>query len=218
MAKRKLQEKEDTRSRNWTFLVYQDSAPENWIEILRDELKLLFVVSPYHQFDTNEDGTPKKPHWHVVLPFEGNKSYEQVKDISNRCSGVEVIPVKSMPGMIQYLIHKNNPEKYQYKKADIQTFGIDIDQYFGLTSSQMQAEASKMVAFIYDNYITEFSDFAKMVHDINLDWEYILMNRNTSFFKALLSNRALMRREEEKRMREEQDKLVKAQKEVKDHE
>lgn len=213
MAKRTLKEKEDARCRNWTFLVYEDSAPGNWIEILRDELKLLFVVSPYHQFDHNEDGTPKKPHWHVVLPFEGNKSYDQVKEISNRCSGVEVIPVRSMPGMIQYLIHKNNPEKYQYKKQDIQSFGVDIEQYFGLTPSQMQLEASKMVTFIYTNGVTEFSEFAKMVHDISPDWEYILMNRNTSFFKALLSNRALIRREVEKKCLEEQDRLYKESKE-----
>lgn len=199
MARRILKDKEDARYRNWTFLVYEDSAPSNWIEILRDELKLLFVVSPYHQFDHNEDGTSKKPHWHVVLPFEGNKSYDQVKDISNHCSGVEVIPVKSMPGMVQYLIHKNNPEKFQYKKEDIQTFGVDIEQYFGLTSSQMQAEASKMVQFIYDNNITEFSEFAKIVHDISTDWEYVLMNRNTSYFKALLYNRAMLRREKEGR-------------------
>lgn len=194
MAKKSV----DARNRNWTFLVYLDSAPENWREILRDDLKLLFVVSPLHEFDTNEDGTPKKPHYHVVLCFEGNKSVDQIQAISDRISGVMVMPVSSMPGMIQYLIHKNNPEKYQYKREDIVSYGIDIDPYFGLTSSQMQAEAKKMVQFIADNQVTEFSEFVKICTEIDDNWLYILMNRNTSFFKAYLYNKAMIRRERER--------------------
>lgn len=182
----------DQRNRNWTFIVYPDSAPENWRKILSDEFKLLWVESPLHEYDVNEDGSPKKPHWHVVVCFEGNKSYEQILEIAKAVNATkEVKPVSSMQGMIQYFIHRNNPEKYQYKKKDIVTHGIDIEPYFGLSSSQMQAECRKMVDFIEDNNVCEFSDFVVQCHYISQDWEYILMNRNTSFFKAYLYNRAM---------------------------
>ena len=182
----------DQRNRNWTFIVYPDSAPENWREILSDELKLLWVESPLHEYDMNEDGTQKKPHWHIIVCFEGNKSYEQIYDIAKVVNGTEKVqPVSSMHGMVQYLIHRNNPEKYQYKKEDIVTHGVDITPYFGLTSSQMQEECRKMIDFIEDNSVTEFSDFVVYCHQISKDWEYILMNRNTSFFKAYLYNKAM---------------------------
>lgn len=195
MTKRKMSQSNDARNRNWTFLVYQDSAPENWREILRDEMKLLFIVSPFHEFDINEDGTAKKPHWHVVLCFEGNKSKVQIQDISNQISGVLVQPVNNMKGMIQYLIHKNNPEKYQYKREDIESYGIDIEDYFGLTPSQMQAKAEEIIDFIMDNDISEFSDLVEKAKIIDREWLYVLMNRNTQFFKAYLYNKAMIKRE-----------------------
>ena len=66
----------DTRTRVWTFLVYPDSAPENWRDLL-DEQHIEFIVSPLHDRDINPTGEPKKPHWHLMLTFEGKKSYEQ---------------------------------------------------------------------------------------------------------------------------------------------
>ena len=41
-------------------------------------------ISPLHNKDVNADGTPKKPHWHVILTFKGLKSYEQVKAITDK--------------------------------------------------------------------------------------------------------------------------------------
>lgn len=186
----------DQRNRNWTFLVYPDSAPHNWKEILSDDLKLLWVQSPLHEYDVNEDGTPKKPHWHIVVCHEGNKSYEQILEISEAVNGTDVKPVSSMHGLIQYFIHKNNPEKFQYKKEDIEPHGIDISPYFGLSSSQIQAECRKMIDYIEDNDVSEFSDFVVYCHNISQDWEYIIMNRNTSFFKAYLYNRAMKKKQQ----------------------
>lgn len=190
----------DERNRNWTFIVYPDSAPENWREILSDDLHILWVESPLHEYDINEDGSPKKPHWHIAVCFEGNKCFEQINKISKAVNGTLVEPISSMCGMIQYFIHRNNPEKFQYKKEDIISHGIDIEPYFGLTSSQMQAECRKMVDFIKDNEINEFADFVELAHQISPDWEYILMNRNTSFFKAYLNNRAMKAKQEIKQL------------------
>ncbi|MGL5934083.1 MAG: Rep family protein, partial [Cetobacterium sp.] len=50
------------RTRNWSFIVYPDSAPKNWVEIIQEE-RVPFVVSPIHDSDVNElTGELKKAH------------------------------------------------------------------------------------------------------------------------------------------------------------
>ncbi len=47
------------RTRNFTTIVYPESAPENWMEIL-GELFIPSLVSPLHDRDTNPTGECKK--------------------------------------------------------------------------------------------------------------------------------------------------------------
>ena len=42
------------RTRSWTFIVYPDSAPENWRSIL-DEDHIQWIESPLHDKDLNAD-------------------------------------------------------------------------------------------------------------------------------------------------------------------
>lgn len=100
--------------RSWAFVVYLDSAPENWKEILQ-QTGLPFCVSPYHDKDLNPDNTPKKPHYHVICYYENPTTYKNVK--TNVCDKINAtIPIKleSMRGMYRYHLHLDNPEKYQY--------------------------------------------------------------------------------------------------------
>ena len=50
--------KKDDRARTWTFIVYPESAPQNWRELL-DECHVSWVESPLHDKDVNPDGTVK---------------------------------------------------------------------------------------------------------------------------------------------------------------
>src|SRR5699024_11179639 len=60
----KRRKDKDERTRNWTFVVYPESAPEDWREII-DDLHVPWIESPLHDKDVNPDGEIKKPHWHV---------------------------------------------------------------------------------------------------------------------------------------------------------
>lgn len=60
------------RGRSWTIIVYPDSLPKNWLELLQNEP---VAISPLHDKDVNPDGTLKKPHYHIVLNYKGNKSF-----------------------------------------------------------------------------------------------------------------------------------------------
>lgn len=71
----------DNRTRNWTFVVYPESAPDNWREII-DEYHTPWIESPLHDKDVNPDGEIKKAHWHVMMMFPTNKSYDQIREIT----------------------------------------------------------------------------------------------------------------------------------------
>ena len=53
----------DSRVRNYATIVYQESAPAGWLDIL-DELHIPAFVSPLHDKDLNKEGEIKKAHWH----------------------------------------------------------------------------------------------------------------------------------------------------------
>ena len=111
----------EKRSSKWTFLIYQDSSPENYLEVL-ESMHVPFILSPWHDKDVNkETGEFKKAHKHGALYFESLKSYSQVSDMLteklNAPSHVEV--VMSPKGLYDYFIHAENPEKTLYNIEDI---------------------------------------------------------------------------------------------------
>ena len=76
-----MTKKKEQRSNKWAFLIYQDSVPENYLDIL-EELHIPYVLSPWHDKDVNKStGEIKKAHKHGALFFETLKSYSQVSDL-----------------------------------------------------------------------------------------------------------------------------------------
>ena len=57
------------KKRNWTFVLYPESAPADWREQLQ-KTGLLCAISPLHDRDVNPDGEVKKAHYHVILIYE----------------------------------------------------------------------------------------------------------------------------------------------------
>lgn len=168
------------RTRNWTVVVYPESAPQNWREYL-DELHIEWVESPLHEFDTNATGEVKKPHWHVLLMFGGVKSYEQVCDcidplncpIPQRCHNAKA--------MVRYMAHLDNPEKFQYNSADIKAHGgVDIAELLRPSSSERYSLIREMTEYIKREGITEFQDIM----------DYAAAERFDDWFPLLCDNSA----------------------------
>lgn len=151
--------KKDNRNRNWTFIVYPESAPENWYQILQDKM-LNFAVSPLHDIDIleSETGEVKKAHYHVLLCFGGNKSFEQIKEITDELNCPIPQQVANCRGMIRYFVHKDNSDKAQYNVADIRVHGdIDIISPFKTSTSRYDA-IKEMLAYVKEHQIVEFQD------------------------------------------------------------
>ena len=159
LTEKKSSTKADDRKRNWTCVVYPESAPQNWRDILDDE-HMEWVESPLHDKDVNADGTPKKPHWHIIMLFDGKKSYEQIKTITDRLNAPSPKFIQSVRAMVRYCAHLDNPEKAQYKQSEIKAHGgVDLADLLKVTASARYELIAEMIDYIAENHITEIIDF-----------------------------------------------------------
>lgn len=166
--------KEDQRSRLWVFIAYPESLPENWVDII-SEWHISCCVSPLHDRDINADGEGKKPHYHILLQFTGNKAYTQIMELIEplNCS----IPqrVNSVKGQVRYFIHYDNPEKAQYRKEDIKCFGgFDPDLYLGATETNRHVAMREMREFVISNCVEYFCDLYQYADEHRPDWAELL--------------------------------------------
>ena len=158
MKEKQAKKKKDVRTRVWTFILYPESAPENWIDILID-MHLEFVVSPLHDQDRDATGELKKPHWHVMLMFAGVKSYEQVKEITEKVNGTIPERCHNAKAMVRYMAHIDNPDKAQYKIEDIRAYGgVDLQELLRPTSSERYSMIKEMIDFVRQENIIELQD------------------------------------------------------------
>lgn len=165
----------DTRSRAWSFIVYPESAPEAWRDIL-DDLHLEWVESPLHQYDTDPTGEVKKAHWHILVQFTNVKSYEQVNEICKLVNAPAPQRCHNTRSLVRYFCHLDNPEKFQYNPDDIQAHGgADVQDLLAPSHAARQTYIAEMQEFIVDQGITEYQDLA----------DYARVNRRNDWFVVL---------------------------------
>lgn len=171
----------DDRTRNWVFIVYPESAPEDWLEIL-DQMNVEMCISPLHDKDINGDGSPKKPHYHVLACFESNKSYNQVKEITDLLNAPIPQKAKSVKGSARYWVHMDNPEKAQYNIKDIKALsGFDLTEALKPSSADRYSIIKDMIEYIQDNQITEFEDILIYSMNNKFDTWFPLLCDNSAF-------------------------------------
>jgi hypothetical protein len=144
------------KSRIWTCLVYPDSAPTDWRQTLQDAFLAAFI-SPLHDLDVNPDGELKKPHWHVVIIWDGPTTFANAKNICDSFGGIiQPQKVGSLRAICRYLIHLDNPDKAQYNADDvIELNGADWSSIISLKSdkydllSEMQAFCDRYQIYSY---------------------------------------------------------------------
>lgn len=170
------------RTRHWGTIVYPESCPENWRDLLASEA-VPAIISPLHDKDIEQDGTPKKPHWHVMLMFAGVKSQPQVHEICKKFGGVLPIPVSNAQGMARYFIHKDNPDKYQYSPDDIVNLsGADWSELMK-TSKDRYDTLAEIITYLHDNKVMYYSDLIDFCRLNNRVW-YECAVDNTMVLKA----------------------------------
>ena len=182
----------DTRYRNFTAIVYPDSAPENWMSIL-GEMCIPCFISPLHDKDVNLTGEPKKPHYHVILCFEGKKSIAQAKEIFDNLKAVyseKEIVVQSIRGAARYLCHLDNPEKAQYSESDVIAYaGADYPSTIGLVTDKYRV-ISEMIDFCEANNIISYAKLLTWCRKNKFEWFRVLCDSGTYVIKEYLKSMA----------------------------
>lgn len=179
----------EKRSNKWAFLIYQESGPENYLEVLED-LHIPFVLSPWHDKDVNKQtGEFKKSHKHGALFFDSLKSYTQLSELLteklNSPAHVEI--VMSPKGMYDYFTHAENPDKTLYDINQIESgCGFELEKF--LIEQASDTFLNEVIDLIEENEITEFEELVRFARKNN----YLLLSLvidKTFFFSKFLDSR-----------------------------
>lgn len=142
----------------------------------------------YHDKDVNADGAPKKPHWHINIRLKDPRDF---KTFANYFGVTEnnVNKIKSYPRSLQYLTHRNSPDKYQYDMSEV-TANFDISAVSAkLTNKQRREQIINDIENgnikMYDlfSHITAL-EYTQYKNAINNAFEFVQK-------KALLSNKQI---------------------------
>lgn len=174
-----------SRHHNWNAIVYPESAPENWRDILCDCM-IQWWASPLHDLDANPDGQKKKEHYHVDISFHAAVTYETAKDVFDQIGAV--MPPKNPPkgsprpyvvdlrGSLRYFCHMDNPSKAQYAPMDA-TYGGGATPYIDLIASA--SDDDEMICEIEDfcdQYdIASYARLSRYVRKYRPEWRRIVL-------------------------------------------
>jgi hypothetical protein len=173
--------------RNFATVVYPESAPENWQSILASQFVPAFI-SPLHDKDINPTGEPKKPHYHVMVMYDGAKSPEQAQDLFKHINGVGCEIVQSVRGYARYLCHLDNPEKVQYSPESVRSLcGADYTHVIGLAIDRYKA-IDEMIAYCIDNRIFSYAELLDYSRRERRDWFRVLCDNGTVVVKEFLKS------------------------------
>lgn len=181
-----------TKKRNWAFVVYPESLPQDWLEILQSTGAPI-AISPLHDADLNADESEKKPHYHIIICYGGPTSFNVVRKITERVNGTIPIALEQVRGYYRYLTHEDNPEKAQYDKSDIKLLnGFNIADFTELTKSEVMKLRNEIFQIISDNDLTEYChliDLLRLDDTIGRPELLEVATNHTILFNAYLKSR-----------------------------
>ena len=178
-----------SKGKYFCCILYPDSTTYDVDMIIKSlsEEHLTFAVSPIHDKDVDEDGSPKKPHYHLLLAYSSATTLNNIRSWLNACGMPEcdlhsVRMCASGVGYFRYLTHKDNLEKAQYNDHDIRVFN-DSDELFKKFSKTASEKIDDLVRIfqIVDDLNT--ISFHSLI-------QYLMLNER-DLFKLLTSSSAL---------------------------
>lgn len=180
----------NVKARNWCFICYPDSLPINWIDILISR-GMPFAISPLHEHDIDYGtGKIKKPHYHVILCYNGPTTYNHVcelvvEELGQPCPKV----LDSVQGYFRYFTHKDNADKYQYDEKDIKVYnGFDLQDV--LSNHDTMIIIKRIQSIIIEKNIFEYCDLLDYLNKSDLyDDFYIAATKTFLFTNYLVSRR-----------------------------
>lgn len=177
------------KSKYFCCVLWPDSSTYNVDKIIKSlaEQHLTFAISPIHNRDVEDDGSPKKEHYHFLLAYSSATTLNNIREWFKVCGLPEsdlhsVRVCASGVGYFRYLTHKDNPEKAQYNSKDIRIFN-DYDEIFKKFANTVSDKTDNLVR------IFQIVDELNTISFHNLI-QYLMLNER-ELFKMLTSSSAL---------------------------
>lgn len=162
------------KARYFTFLLYPESIPNDWI----DNLELIGVpiaISPLHDKDLSdvEGQKYKKEHYHVIYVSKNPVTAESVRlkvkrSLGDKSVAMVQIVSTSMENMYLYLTHESKDaiakNKHKYSKADIRLLNnFDIDRYVTLDVEDKDDMLNDVCDLIDDHNLANMRELRRFV-------------------------------------------------------
>jgi hypothetical protein len=186
-----------SKTRNWAFIVYPESAPDGWMDLLA-ATHLSAFISPLHNRDTDEDGVLKKPHYHAIIMTDGPITQKRANElIEPYCGTKSAEYVKSLRGYVRYLAHLDDPDKAQYDPSEIIAFGeanlTDILK-LNLSDNDKYQIIGEIMRYCEESEIHELSALTKYAMSERSDWLPVIVEKSYFITQFLASLRYSNRR------------------------
>lgn len=177
----------------WAFMFYNE---HNELEKLITELSDLGLHFAYvfHNQDVDpksDIGELKKVHYHFAVVFPTQVGSNAVRTrLTGKYQGIPkmIKPLLNPRKMIEYFMHKNNPEKHQYPETDIKWgYGTTIedfpDKYLGKSKERKKKEdmtkTLEILQLIEDKEVKTLFQLSKLLKD---DPEKLMFVVDHSFY------------------------------------
>lgn len=202
--------KKNDKFRNYQFEIYEESAPVNWHEILKELAEkhdFTFIVSPPHNADLKDDGTIKKTHYHIIVSCVNPRSFANVKKVVlapflNNGTNDYMEVCEYYDRCVRYICHLDNEDKTTYNIADVKYIGgksmaLIVDRAKNILEKNivdvsLADEVMKQISnAIVDKNITEYIDLWAHLEGDGLDVQKVMWNgsKSTHLYRLIQSNR-----------------------------
>lgn len=172
----------------WTFLLYEDSTPAKWLEILESSgAQIAYIKHDCDVWDNDVidgesikhlKGSPKKAHYHILLRWDTAKSWRQMYNYFRILGTSHFEVVKTPRHAFMYLTHETEDarkkKKYLYDVKSIEFLNSSLENFESYARisgrSTDTGDLVEIFEYLRDNEITEMSDFINdCLHDGRLD-------------------------------------------------
>lgn len=173
-------------SRTWELVIYPDSESYFAAEVLAKATQYFgqwcYIL---HDKDVNDDGTPKKAHYHVYGKLDTARIPQSVAN----ALGVGIASlrvVSSWRGAVRYTVHLDHPDKHQYSVDDV-VANFDLVK---LLTVDDDVQAARIFSFIQSSRCTTVSELTAWVFANGC---YPALRRGFAVWSRLLSENSLFR-------------------------
>ena len=171
------------RSRKHLLLLYPDTSDHlTCVNFVKDNYDYVYIT---HDKDTDDQGNILKPHIHMII-YTNNATWNTAISSILNLDLRFIQKVRNDDQVLQYLIHYNQPTKYQYDPDDLIGTERIIKRLKNIITNIDMSEsekAIKIVEYIENSDIITYTDLAKYCA-INDIWD--ILRRNSYYFIKLI--------------------------------